>query len=576
MIEKSTDQIEFGEFRLDVKGHQLWQKDESIKLSPKVFETLLILVQRAGELVSKDDLLNEVWKETFVEEGSLTKNISILRKVFQPNEFIKTIPRLGYSFVGEIRELENDSIKEKETAKGQKTLAVLPFKYLSNQTDEDYFGLGLTDALITRLSNLSDVEVRPTSSVLQFAEKSDDFLVVSDMLNVDLLIDGSIQKIGEQVRVTVQLINTKKEKTIWADKIDVTFTDIFSLQDSISKEVVNALTLKLNEKEKVRLNKSFTKDNSAYQNYLRGRYFWNKRNIKSLFKAVDYFKQAIDEDPLFALAYTGLADCYNLLNNQGVLRSHDAFPKAKAAAQKALEIDDELAEAHASYAFVLRSYDWNFLEAEKEFKLAIKYNPNYPSSHQWYSSLLIALERFDEALEELKTAQKLDPLSLAINAYFGFASFYARDFDKSISENLEILEMDKNFLPSHYGLGLAYIEKQMYEEAILEMEKVADIQDENQRWIAHLGSTYAVAGNVEKARKILESLLKRNESEYISPLDIAMIYARLSEKDLAFEWLEKAVEKKEPNLIFLRVDPEFDVLRSDKRFEYLCEKVNLI
>jgi len=570
MQNRTPKEYKFGTFRLDVKSYRLVQNGKPVALTPKSFETLFALVKRRGEMLTKDELLDEIWKDTFVEEVSLARNISVLRKIFGAENFIETVPRLGYRFTAEVEE-----IFDEDSADGRDTLAVLPFKIFSGEADDEFLGIGLTDVLITRLSNLHKIVVRPTSAVLRFQNLDEELPKIGEKLKVAMLLDGRIHRSLAKLRVTVQLIRTADGTNLWGDKFDADLTDIFTLQDTISEEVVRALTLKLKDAEKVRLSARFTENNFAYQNYLQGRFFWNKRTTEGFFKAIEFFNRAIDEDPLFALAYTGIADCWNMLGYFTAVRPAESYPKAKFAARKALEIDAKLAEAHSSLACALMFYDWDFTEAEREFKSAIACNPNYPTAHQWFALCLAAQERFDEALSELEIAQNLDPLSLIIHASRGLTSFFAGDFDRMISENQKILEMDAGFTLSYYELGLAFTEKKMFEEAISAMEKVVELTGESPRMSAHLGSTYAASGNVKEAEIILRNLLKEAQKDYVSPLDIAMIYARLDKKDEAFEWLEKSFEEREGNLIYMKVDPEFDSLRSDARFKKMLGKIGL-
>lgn len=571
MNNDSPQKIVFGQFELDVDGQRLLCDDKPIKLTPKAFETLTVLIRNRGRLVTKDEIINEVWRDTFVEEGSLTRNISVLRKIFAPHNYIETVPRRGYRFLCRLKDETSDASVQ---ARDRPCIAVLPFRLL-NTKDEEYLGVGLTDALITKLCRLQQIDVRPTSSVLPFLNSEDSFAVIGEKLGVGLLLDGNIQQARESVRLTVQLIDASSSNVIWSDQIDTMLTDFFTLQDTISNRLVTSLALEFDEVDRCRFEKPVTANNAAYLHYLRGRFYWNKRNAAAFRQAIDCFNDAIVEDPLFAAAYAGIADCLNMLNNHGVLRPHEAFPKAKAAALRAVEIDPNIAEAHASLAYVLRSYEWNFPEAEREFKLAISLNPKYSSAHQWYGTMLVALERFDEALVLFETAQRLDPLSLAVSASAGFVSFFLRDFDRLIRENLRSLEMQRDFIPLRYGLGLAYVEKQMFSEALREIRFIADKDTENNRWVAHLGSTLAAAGEKAEARKILSDLLRKFEIQYVSPLDIALIHARLGDRDEAFRWLDRSCEEREGNLIFIRVDPEFDGLRADSRFAKLLSEIGL-
>ncbi|MGH9847774.1 MAG: winged helix-turn-helix domain-containing tetratricopeptide repeat protein, partial [Blastocatellia bacterium] len=524
---------EFGPFRLDAAERLLLRDGEPMLLPPKAFDTLLVLVANCGHILKKDDLMKAVWPETLVEENNLSQYISALRKALgdDPNghRYIETVSKLGYRFVARVRaEREGEQQRAPECARSEgapvRSIAVLPFKYLGGEGGDEYLGLGIADAIITRLSNLRQIVVRPTSSVRRYASAAQDPLVAGRELRVEAVLEGNIQRAGNRIRATVQLVSVRDEAPLWAEKFDVEFKDIFTVEDATSEQVARALILKLTREERELLAKRYTADSEAYQLYLKGRYNWNKRSRGGLRTAGAYFQQAIDKDPGYALAYAGLADCYNLHSYYGELSPRESFPKAKAASIKALELDEGLAEAHTSLAFVRAWYDWDWPSAESEFQRALELNPNYATAHHWYALFLMAMERAGEALEEIRRAQEIDPLSLPINRDVGLVYYRARHGDRAIEQYLKTIELDPGFWSAHQHLGWAYEQKAMYEEAIAELNQAIAAAGDRTRIWAELGHVYAVSGRREEAEKVLGELQERAAQGYVSPYEIALIY----------------------------------------------------
>jgi len=460
-----------------------------------------------------------------------------------------------------------------------KSIAVLPFKPLSPDRSDEYLGLGMADTLITRLSNLRQVSVRPTSVVRKYTAQERDPMAVGRELQVEAVLEGSIRRAGERVRVTVQMVSVGNGTPLWAEKFDEQFTDIFTLEDSISEKVAEALRLKLAGAERKLLTKRYTQNAEAYQAYLKGRYFWDQRTPEGIQKGVGYFEQAIDKDPSYALAYAGLADAYSLFgfgSQGGGLSPGEAFPKARAAAMQALAIDDTLAEAHAALALVRMRYDWDWSGAEKEAQRAIELNPDYATAREYYAGYLIAQGRQDEAIAEIKRAQELDPLSLRLNAVLGLYFYYTRQSDAAVEQLRRTIEMDPHFLMAHFFLGLAYEQKGMYEQAIAELHQAITPAGGSPETIAAgLGHVYAASGKREQAQQVLAELLELRKRRYVSPYNIAKVYTGLGEKEHAFAWWQKASEERSYGLIFAKVDPVFDSLRSDPRFTDLLRRVGL-
>lgn len=580
---------EFGPFRVLTTERRVMRDGEVVPLTPKVFDTLLALVQNSGRLVAKDELMKMIWQDSFVEEGNLTQNIFILRKALgespHDHQYIMTIPGQGYRFVAEVREIPRPrderrpsaSAFEDERAPGDETevtsLAVLPFKPLSAETDDEYLGPGIADTLITRLSNIRRLRVRSTNSVLKYMELHTDPLEAGRELKVDAVLDGKIQRAGERIRVNMQLIRVRDALTLWAEKFDEKFTDIFEVQDSIAEQVMRALALQLTTAEKKLLTKRYTESPEAFQLYIKGRHFWNKRTVEGLKRGMGYAQQAIDIDPTYTMAYIGVADSYNLLAGYAGLAPKENFPKAKAAALRAQEIDDTLAEAETSLGFVAYRYEWDWDEAEERFRRAIRLRPDYPTGHHWYGEFLATQGRFPESISELERAQQLDPLSLPINTDLGQSFFFAGQYDSAIEQMHKTLEMDRSFVRAEIILGAAYEQQGMYTEAIAALTRARAVAGANPLAMGGLGHIYAVAGKRELALEALEELKQLASERYVSAYNIAIIYAGLSDDEQALEWLGKAFENRDVWLVWLGVNPRFAGLRRDARFTELLRRI---
>jgi DNA-binding winged helix-turn-helix (wHTH) protein/TolB-like protein/tetratricopeptide (TPR) repeat protein len=631
----SSDRLyAFGPFRLDAGKRLLWRGDEPVLLTPKLIDTLLALVENGGRGVSKDELMRRVWGDSIVEEGGLARNVSMLRKALgeSPTEhqYIVTIPGEGYRFVARVKELQAEAFapaqmqtvavnneevlaaaearhaitsalvhhrgltfllacaaliglalllsylwpKRSQPLAPVKSVAVLPFKPLVGESRDEALQLGMTDTLITKLSSVRQVVVRPTSAVRKYADPAQDPVTAGKELMVESVLDGTIQKAGDQVRITVRLVRVSDGMPLWSGKFDEKFTDILAVQDSISARVAEALALRLTGHERSLLTKRHTGNAEAYRAYVMGRYFWNKRTIESLEKSVEYFRQAIDLDPSYAQAYAALADSYAVFGVYNVLPPKEAAPKAKAAAMKAVELDDTVAEAHASLA-VAHVAEGDGAGAEREFRRAIQLNPNYATARQWYSECLTAMGRHDDAIAEMKRALEIDPLSLIINAGLG-QSFHAAGRPEPALEQLrKTLEMDQNFYVAHVFLGQVYEQVAKTSEAIAEYRKARLLTDHP--WVlANLGHALAVTGRKGEARRLLGELKRRAKQRYTSPTYIGVIYGGLADTDQAFMWLERAYEKRDPELVaFVRLNPQFRYLHSDPRFVDLMRRVGL-
>jgi len=628
---------EFGEFRVDAVKRLLLKNGEPIPLTPKVFETLFVLVQNGGRILEKNELMNLIWGDTAVEENNLAQNIFTLRKAFdeKPNQhrFIVTIPGRGYQFVPDVKEFSDGRVdpeneerarlaeenpeeekaaeitenhssppdraataprrqlskffiifavllcfagvggyfwRIRENPRGAnietqeiKTIAVLPFKSLISENADESLEIGIADALITKLGSAKQIVVRPTSAIIKYSASAEqDALVIGRQLKVDAVLDGKIQKAGDKIRVTAQLLRVADGSSLWAGTFDEKYTDIFRVQDSISEQIAKTLALKLDAAERKLLVKRDTDNVEAYEAYLKGRYFWNKRTEEGLKKSVEFFEQAIRLDSGYASAYAGMSNSYALLGFYNYLSPNEAWTKSKTAATQALKLDDSLAEAHAALALVKDDYELDWAGAEEQYRRAIELNPNYPTVRQWYAWHLLGVGRNEEALAQLKRAQELDPTSLSINTAVATFYYFTEDYDRAIEQSRQTLETDSNFVRAHLTLGLAYEQKGMFQEAISEFQKARELSDDSTESLSALGHAFAKWGKLDEARKILGELSKMSEDRFVSPSDPAIIHIGLKNFDKARELLNKGTTERSTWWVRLRLDPRLKVISS--------------
>jgi len=462
-------------------------------------------------------------------------------------------------------------------AQGQaaiQSLAVLPFQTLGAKNGDEYLGLGMADALITRLGNTGKIIVRPTSSIQKYANQDLSPQAAGQEQGVDAVLDGRIQRQDDRVRLTVQLIRVRDGEQLWGETFDKEFTNIFALEDALSERVAQSIRLQLTGEETRRFTKRSTEKPDAYEAYVKGRYFWNKRTDKGMKKGLEYFRQAITLDPTFTEAYVGVADSYATLGLYAVIPPKEAFPAAKEAAKRALEMDDGLAEAHASMGFINFYYDWNGTDAGNEFRRALADNPNYAMAHSWYGESLAAMSRYPEAVAEAQRALQDDPLSLIIGSNAGWTLSLAGKTDQAIEILKKAIEIDPSFPRTHFRLGRAYEQKKLYDLAISELEQAVSLSGGDACYKGSLGHVYAASGKPDQARRLLQDLEGRTGQAYVPSYAIALVYAGLGENDHAITWLEKAYEDRSTSMVFLRSDPELSSLRSDQRFQELSRRIS--
>jgi TolB-like protein/tetratricopeptide (TPR) repeat protein/class 3 adenylate cyclase len=455
-----------------------------------------------------------------------------------------------------------------------KSIAVLPFDNLSRDPDNAYFTEGIQEEILTRLAKISALKVISRTSTHQYQSKPGILSAIAQQLGVENILEGSVQRSADQVRVNVQLIKAATDAHLWADTFDRKLTDIFAVESEIAKTIADTLQVKLSGSEEHAISFKPTADPAAHQLYLKGRFFWNKRTGDDLKKALAYFQQATEKDPSYALAYAGIADAYVLLPSYAAGAPRDCYPQAKAAAKKALEFDDTLAEAHTSLAKALCNYDLDFSQATREFQRAIELNPNYATAHHWYhDSLLVSLARYDDAIAEEKRALELDPLSLIINADLGRTYYFARRYDEAIEQLRKTLEMDPGFYYTHWNLGRALEAKGALEAAIGEYQKARALNDDPQV-LGLLAHAYAFSGNKTEALKILDQLKELSKQRYVSAYSFALVYLGLGDKEKALHWLEQSYQDRAGyDLGWIKVDPFLDPLRGEPRFEKLASLI---
>jgi TolB-like protein/Tfp pilus assembly protein PilF len=597
-VEEVGHFYEFDSFRLDVIRRLLWRNGTQVPLTPKAFDLMLALVQHHGAVLEKAEIMRLLWPNLAVEENNLTVIISSLRKALsespEEHKYVVTIPKRGYCFVAQVNEVWGTKAganaanvsadKSKSSEAGEewtqhishiKTISVLPFRTISNVQNEDYLGIGISEALITKLGTIRQILVRSNSTLLGQTGMRQDPLQMGRKLGIDFFLEGWVQKADQRIRVTIQMIDVKDGSSVWSGKFDALFTDIFEVQDTISEQVTRALMLRLSGEERKQLTKRHTENSEAYRAYLKGRYFWNKRLVSDLERACEHFRLATELDPDFALAYVGLADCYNMLSFFSGFSPKEFYPKAREAVARARDLDEELAEAHASLALVEMMSDWNWVAAEQGFKHAIKLNPTYTPARQWYAKLLTAMGRHEEALAQIRQAQDLEPLSLIIGAIAGFVYYYARQYDEVIYHSRKNLELDPHFTLTYWDLGWAYQQKGMFDEAIATFKKAVSLSGGGTKMVSEVAYTYAICGRKDEAETELKRLLRLSKKHYVSPYEIAIIYLGLGEKDQALTSLERAIEDRAWESICLRVEPKLDGLRSDSRFIELTHRIGL-
>ena len=627
--------LRFGVFEMDLPAGELRKHGLKIRIQEQPFQVLAMLVQNAGKVVTREDLQKKLWPaDTFVDfDHGLNKAINKIREALSDSaespRYVETLSRRGYRFLAEVKDADapvrspglptqpSEEVRDRPDVTGKlavhkqllrlhawkisafallalmaslatwrlhslmhrppviRSLAVLPLESLSSEASQDYFADGMTDELISDLGQISALRVISRTSVMTYKHARKPLPQIARELNVDAVVEGTVLRSGDQVRITAQLIEAATDKHLWSQSYEGELRDTLTLQNKVASAIADQIRINLNPQEQAALKNTKFVNPQAYEFYLKGRYFWNKRTADGLKVALAYFNQAVDEDPKYAQAYSGLADTYALLGDwqYAAMTPKEALPKAKAAAIKALELDSTLGEAHNSLAFVLDGFDWDLDAGGKEFRRAIDLNPSYATAHHWFAWHLSLLGRYDEAIAEMRKAENLDPLSLIINADLAELLVLAHSYDESIRQSNKTIEMDPNFAMAHNQLAQGYLEKHMYSEAVTELEKAVRLSGGSPTCIANLARAYAASGKRSEAIRLLSGLQKRSNPTYSYGSEIATIYASLGNRDQAMNWLEKGYEERFNPGVLLR--PGFDPLRSDPRFEDLVHRIGL-
>lgn len=620
----------FGPFQLDRKACELRKGDTLLHLAPQPCKVLALLVSRPQKVFTRQEIQREIWGgDTFVDfEQGLNVAIRQIRAALcddaESPRYIQTLPKRGYRFIGKLNgdptaaEAPSDPAESAtlsilsvprpasyrrpvtvvvglasvvvavilvwrmERIAGRtpltriRSLAVLPLENLSRDAEQEYFADGMTDELITDLAKVHALRVISRTSVMQYKGKHKPTPQIARELNVDALVEGTVIRSGDRVRITAQLIEGSQDRHLWAETYEGDLRDILTLQDQVAKAVTGEISVQLTPQEQIHLTNTRRVDPLAQDAYLTGRYYWNRRTTAAMKESCEYFQAAIDKDPTYAVAYAGLADCYNLLGYYDYRPPAETFALGKAAAQKALQIDQSLAEAHASLAYDKHYYDFDWTGAEREYKKAIELNPNYATAHHWYSLYLSEVGRFEEARAEIRRALELDPLSPIISNTIGAVYFRSREYDQAIQQLRRLLEADPNFVVAHDLLGQCYMQKGMYDAAITEFQKAKTLDPgDASKILLEIGEAHALAGRKTEAENMLKEVKNISELKYVPPYLMAQFYACMGEKDMAFEWLQRSFLGHDRTLTALGFDPQLDNLRSDPRFADLLRRLSL-
>ncbi len=570
-----SGQFEFGAYRLDAQSGMLFREGDHVALPPKVAELLVALVQSAGRVLTREELLQRLWPDTVVEEGSLTSHISLLRKALgedpKAQNFIETLPKRGYRFVASVKRLASGT---RDGGVDRIMLVVLPFENLAAGERYDYFSEGLTEEMITELARLSPerLGVIARTSAMQFRSTTKSIAQIGSELGVSHVLEGSVRRVGERVRVAAQLIRVSDESHLWAQSYERGLHDVLEVQAEVARAVVREIQIKLTPHEQRRLDGDKTRsiNSQAYELYLRGRHFWYRRTEEGIRKSIECFEEALRYDPSFAAAYDGISDAHTMLACRGMTPAVESFHKAKTAARQAVRLQPELGEGYASLAHV-RLHDWDWVGLESDFRQAVELDPGYAIAHYWYAEYLMAMGRTREAVGRVKHGWELDPLNSVINASVGMIRYLAHDYDGALVALRRGLEIDPTHYVSYLRMGLVCLQKNLPKEAIDAMRQAVMHSGGSTEALAGLAQAHAVAGDKLAMDRMVKELGERGH-RYVSPYNVARAYAAINEKR-ALEWLERAYREHNPDLIELTREPSFAGLHSDAKFRELVKRI---
>jgi TolB-like protein/Flp pilus assembly protein TadD len=562
--------IRFGLFEADFRSGELRKQGVKVKLQDQPLQVLQVLLQHPGQVVTREELRTIIWpSDTFVDfDVGINNAIKRLREALgdsaETPRFIETLSRRGYRFIETIS----------ASPRKFESLAVLPLENLSRDPEQEYFAEGLTEALITTLAKIGELRVVSRTSVMQYKGVHKPLPEIARELGVDAIVEGTVLRAGHRVRITAQLIDAPKETHLWAESYERGLRDVLTLQSDVAQAIAREVQVKLTPQEQAHFAQVRPVDADAYEAYLKGRYHWNRHSAEGFGKAVQYFQEAIAKDPTYAAAYTGLADCFSILGIWGLVPPDEGCGKAKVLALQSLELDPSLAEAHVSLAWATMFYDYDFVAAEREFERSIELNPRNATAHHFFGFYLGLMGRYEEGYTELKRAIRLDPHSGVIHCSLGFVYSTARRYEQAIEQLEKALELDPGMAGAQGVLGYTYLFKSMYEPAIAALRKGVELSQGASVFLASLGEAYAAAGSRAEAQKTLEQLTELSKQRYVMPYPVARIYTALGKKDEALRWLETAYRERAALMVFLKIDPRLDDLRSEPRFQDLLRRMN--
>jgi TolB-like protein/DNA-binding winged helix-turn-helix (wHTH) protein/Flp pilus assembly protein TadD len=641
--------VRFGVFEVDLSAAELRKNGLRLKLPEQPFQILTMLLERPGEIITRDDLRNRLWRtDTFVDfDHGLNNAVMRLREVLGDSSdnprFVETIPRRGYRFLAHVDESfpataargstdagtnqivvptaagqppspavlpagNRQTVKKRRIqiailaglvaaalitvavtaryfatrntniglgVKQSTSLVVLPLENLSGDQEQDYFADGMTDELIANLAKIRSLRVVSRSTAMAYKHTRKPLSEIANELHVDAVVEGTVLRVDQRVRITAELVQVSTDHHLWAETYESQIGDVLALQNRVSSAIVNEIRINLSPQDRERLARNPAIAPEAYENYLKGRFYWNKRTDENLNKAISYFSQATAQDSRYALAYAGLSDCYSIVGATifGSMPVSEAAPKAREAARHALEIDPTLAEAETPLATLKFNYDWDWSGAEDDFQHAIQLNPSYATAYQRYSLFLMAMGRFQDGFNQINKARELDPLSISINFSLGWRLYLARQYDRAIAQLRNTLEMDPSYELPHLVLGQAYEEKRAFDLAIPELQKAVELSHGTPLMVSALAHAYGRGGRKEEAEKLLAQLERDAKTKYVSPYYFAIVYLGLGNNEQAMNWLEKAFADRSNGLVFMRVEPELDPVRSNPRFLALQQRL---
>jgi TolB-like protein/DNA-binding winged helix-turn-helix (wHTH) protein/tetratricopeptide (TPR) repeat protein len=615
--------LRFGPFTVDLEARSAYKETRRLKLQDQPFQVLAFLLERPGELITREELRQRLWAaDTLVDfDHGLNIAINKVREALGDSadepRFIQTVPRRGYRFLGVLQSEKvlteagpvehaatsgpriphyiiyavvvgtvvlaaivalvlngyHSSSHSQPQPRHIESIAVLPLRNLSGDSEQEYFADGMTEALITDLAQISALRVISVTSSMRYKALNAPLPQIAQELHVDVVVEGSVLRSGGRVRINAQLVDAASDKHLWARSYERELRDVLVLQSEIARTIADEIRVKVTPQERMRLATTRVVDPAAHEDYIKGRFYWNKRTEEGIKRGIQYFQQAIDIDPNYAEAYDGLSDGWHALAWHGYAPSKDACLRAKAAATRALELNGSMAEAHTSLAHLSSNYDFDWKAAQDGFQRAIALNPNYATAHHWYADFLSAMGRHEQAITESQRARELDPLSPIINAWLGWRYQFARRYDEAIAQYRKTLELDPNFPPAHLVLGQAYEQKNMLKEATAELEQAVSLSGGGAVYLASLAHAYGVAGRQGDALKLIRRLETLAAEQHVSDYDMALAFMGVNNKDQAFSWLEKAAVDHAGRLMFLNVEPRFDSVRSDPRYAELARRL---